>query len=358
MSDTQDDSQKTEEPTARKLSEARKKGQVAQSKEVTNLASFVGLTFLVATLGPYMALQLHGSLAVVMEQAALADIDAGSAGEILMDVTADALIALAPAFAIFVVLALAANLGQTGILFTTQPITPKIEKISPLAGFKRLFSLKSLVEFIKGVIKLAIVAWIAYYLMAPELDRAEQLMDMDVIDVLAEIYWLVIRLMIGVVAFMLVVAVADYVYQRFEYMKQLRMSRQEIRDEHKQSEGDPQVKARLRQIRMDRARRRMMAAVPTADVVVTNPTHFSVALRYDSETMAAPSVVAKGVDTVAFRIRELAKQHDVPIVENPPLARALFAGVEIDQQVPEAHFKAVAQVISYVYRLKGRTIGG
>jgi flagellar biosynthesis protein FlhB len=214
------------------------------------------------------------------------------------------------------------------------------------------------VEFIKGVIKLAIVAWIAYYLMAPELDRAEQLMDMDVIDVLAEIYWLVIRLMIGVVAFMLVVAVADYVYQRFEYMKQLRMSRQEIRDEHKQSEGDPQVKARLRQIRMDRARRRMMAAVPTADVVVTNPTHFSVALRYDSETMAAPSVVAKGVDTVAFRIRELAKQHDVPIVENPPLARALFAGVEIDQQVPEAHFKAVAQVISYVYRLKGRTIGG
>ena len=177
---------------------------------------------------------------------------------------------------------------------------------------------------------------------------------MDVRQLLEEIQTLVVRLLIGAAAIMAVIAVADYIYQKYEHIKQLKMSRQEIRDEHKQSEGDPHVKARLRQIRHERARQRMMSAVPQADVVVTNPTHFAVALKYDTETMAAPVVVAKGVDNVAFRIREVADENDVPIVENPPLARALFGGVELDQQIPEEHYQAVAQIISYVYRLKGR----
>lgn len=358
MSDAQDASQKTEEPTDRKLSEARKKGQIAQSKEVSNFASLLGMTIVVAVIAPFTALYLHGTLAGVIEHAAVVHIDAGSTGEILFDLTLHSLIALSPVLALFVVLALAAGLGQSGFLLTTDPITPKLEKISMIAGVKRLFSLKSIVEFIKGILKLSIVAVIAYMLVAPEMDRAEELLDMDVVDVLREIQTMIIHLMIGVLIFMLAVAVADYVYQRYEHMKQMRMSRQEIRDEHKQSEGDPQVKARLRQIRVERARRRMMAAVPRADVVVTNPTHFAVALQYDTKVMAAPTVVAKGADAVAFRIREVATQSGVPIVENPPLARALFAGVEIDQQIPEAHFKAVAQVISYVYRLKGRTLPG
>lgn len=357
MSDSQDDSQKTEEPTARKLSQAREKGQITQSKEVSNFASLAGMTFVVAAIAPFMALYLYRSLAGVIEHAAVVRIDAASTGEILFDLTVDALIALSPALALFMVLGLAAGLGQSGFLLTTEPIMPKLEKISPLAGVKRLLSLKSLVEFVKGILKLSIVAAIAYSLVSPELDRAEELLAMDVIDVLREIQTLIVRLMIGVLVFMFVVAASDYVYQRFEYMKQMRMSRQEIRDEHKQSEGDPQVKARLRQIRVDRARRRMMAAVPKADVVVTNPTHFAVALQYDTKVMAAPTVVAKGADAVAFRIREVAEANGVPIVENPPLARALFAAVEIDQQIPETHYKAVAQVISYVYRLKGRTIG-
>lgn len=358
MSDAQDDSQKTEEPTPRKLSEARKKGQIAQSKEVSNFAALFGMTFVVAVIAPFMVLHLYGSLAGVIEHAAVVRIDPASTGEILLDLTLDALLVLAPALGLFMVLGLAAGLGQSGFLFTAEPIVPKLEKISPLSGVKRLFSLKSLVEFLKGILKLSIVAAIAYTLVSPELDRAEELLDMDVVDILSEIQTLIIRLMIGVLAFMFLVALSDYLYQRFEYMKQMRMSRQEIRDEHRQSEGDPQVKARLRQIRMDRARRRMMAAVPKADVVVTNPTHFAVALQYDTATMAAPTVVAKGSDAVALRIREVASEHDVPIVENPPLARALFAAVEIDQQIPEAHYKAVAQVISYVYRLKGRTVAG
>lgn len=211
-----------------------------------------------------------------------------------------------------------------------------------------------MVEFIKGILKLIIVGGIAYILLAPEFDRLEALLQMDVIDLLREIQVLIIRMMIGVVSIMAVIAALDYAYQRYEHLKQMRMSRQEVRDEYKQSEGDPQVKARLRQIRTERARTRMMAAVPQADVVVTNPTHFAVALQYDSESMAAPTVVAKGADDVAFRIRDIANDNDVPIVENPPLARALFAGVDIDQQIPEEHYKAVAQLISYVYGLKGR----
>ena len=356
MSDSQDDSQKTEEPTGKKLGDARKKGQIAQSKEVTNFASLLALTFAVTILAPYMAIQLYSSMAVVIEHAAVARIDAGSTSEILMGLVIDTFLALAPTLGTVMVLGVAATLGQSGILFTTDPIMPKLEKLSPLAGFKRLFSLKSIVEFIKGIIKLAIVAFIAYVLMSPELDRAEELLTMDLIEVLKEIQTLVIRLMMGVLAFMAVVAIADYIYQRYEHYKQLRMSRQDIRDEHKQAEGDPQIKARLRQIRADRARRRMMAAVPKADVVITNPTHFAVALQYDTSAMAAPVVVAKGSDAVAFRIREVAKEHKVPIVENPPLARALFASVEIDEQIPEIHYKAMAQVISYVYRLKGRTL--
>lgn len=356
MSDSQDASEKTEEPTGKKLSDARKKGQIAQSKEVTNFASLLALTLSVTILAPYMALQLYTAMAVVIEHSAVARIDAGSVGEILTGLVLDTMLAIAPTLGTVMVLGLSASLFQSGILFTTEPIMPKFEKLSPLAGAKRLFSVKSLVEFGKGIIKLSIVAYIAYVLMSPELDRAEDLLDMDVVDILREVQTLVIRLMFGVLGFMSVVAVADYVYQKYEHTKQLRMSRQDIRDEHKQSEGDPQVKARLRQIRADRARRRMMAAVPKADVVVTNPTHYAVAMVYDTAAMAAPVVVAKGSDAVALRIREVAKEHNVPIVENPPLARALFASVEVDEQIPEIHYKAMAQVISYVYRLKGRTL--
>ncbi len=358
MSDSQDDSQKTEEPTPRKLAEARKKGQVAQSKEVPNFASLLGLTFMVAALAPFIASQMFDTLSRVIDQAGMVHIDAASTGEILFDLTLDSLIALSPVFGMFIVLALLANLGQSGFMFTVEPIMPKLEKLSPISGLKRMFSLRSVVEFLKGIVKMSIVAAIAYILLSPELERAEILIDMDPIEVLLEIRTLIILLMIGVLGFMFVVAIADFLYQRFEFMKQMRMSRQEIRDEHKQSEGDPHVKARLRQIRMDRARRRMIAAVPQADVVVTNPTHYAVALKYDTETMAAPTVVAQGSDAVALRIRDVANENGVPVVENPPLARALFAGVELDQQIPETHYKAVAQVISYVYRLKGRKMAG
>lgn len=356
MSD-QDQSEKTEEPTPKKLADARKKGQIPNSKEVNSFALLLGATLLVGIAGPFVAIRVFGTLAGLVDKSGSMPIDTGNTGEILFDAVSSVLIAMSPVFAALIVLAIAASMAQSGVLFSTESIQPKLDKISPIKGFGRLFSLRSLVEFLKGIAKLIVVGAVAITLVLPELDRLEVIVQMDVRQLLEEIQTLVIRLLMGVVAIMAVIAIADYVYQKYEHIKQLRMSRQEIRDEHKQSEGDPHVKARLRQIRTERARQRMMAAVPQADVVVTNPTHFAVALQYDTEVMAAPTVVAKGADNVAFRIREVADEHDVPIVENPPLARALFGGVDLDQQIPEEHYQAVAQIISYVYRLKGKRMG-
>ena len=190
----------------------------------------------------------------------------------------------------------------------------------------------------------------------PQLDRVEILMQMDVAQTADETRLLIAQMFVVAIFVMGIIAGLDYMYQRYEFLKQMRMTKQEVKDELKQSDGDPLVRGRLRQIRADRARARMMAAVPTADVVVTNPTHFAVALKYESEIMSAPKVVAKGVDEVAFRIRDLANDNDVPIVENPPLARALFAAAELDDEVPSEHYKAVAEIISYVFQLKNKKL--
>jgi flagellar biosynthetic protein FlhB len=207
-------------------------------------------------------------------------------------------------------------------------------------------------EFVKGSAKIAIVGAMAYYLLRPEFDGLERFFGFDMVALLAVLKTLTIRLIAGVLAVLAAVAALDVFYQRMSRLRRLRMSREELRDEYKESEGDPLVKGRLRQLRMERARRRMMQEVPKADVVITNPTHFAVALRYDQTAMGAPKLVAKGADLVARRIRELAEEHKVPIVSNPPLARALYAGVEIDQEVPPEHYKAVAEIIGYVMRLR------
>ena len=191
-------------------------------------------------------------------------------------------------------------------------------------------------------------------LMMPSFNGLEQLVRMEIVAMPAILYTLTVKLLVGVLAIVTVIAVVDFLYQKFEFMKQMRMSRQEIKDEMKQSDGDPMVKQRLRQIRMERARQRMSAAVPGSSVVITNPTHYAVALKYELGEMDAPVLVAKGQDFIAAKIREIAKENDIPIVENPPLARALYAGVEIDEEIPGEHFKAVAEIIGYVMRLKGK----
>ena len=350
----EDDSQKTEEPTGRKLSQARDKGQVANSKEVSNFVVILGLAFVVGALGPYVVGDINKTLAGIMINSWQIPINQGSVGQLLQDTVFAIILAIIPIFGLFVVLTAGANLAQVGFLFTTEPMTPKLDKLNPISGMKRLFSLKSIVEFLKSIAKLIIVGTIVLIILIPQIDDVALLMDMSLSDVMSEAQSVVLMVTIGVASAMAVIAGLDFAYQRYEHIKSLRMSKQELKDEYKQTEGDPHVKARLRQIRAERARQRMMAAVPQADVVVTNPTHFAVALQYDQDAMGAPVVVAKGADEVALRIREVANENDVPIVENPPLARALFNGVEIDQEIPEDHYKAVAKVISYVYSLKKR----
>lgn len=351
MSENQDESQKTEEPTPRKLEEARKKGQVSTSKEVNSFAILLGAGAVVMA-SPWLIQPGLEAFRGLIEVATSVTVDRGAVQSVFIDLLLAALLTAGPVFALLMFIAVAANIAQSGFIFSADPLKFELNRISPISGFKRLFSLKSVVELLKGVFKMVLVAAVVWWILVPEMARLESLLRMDVAELLGLVLVLITRLMIAVLALLAAIALIDYLYQRYEFMKQMRMTLQEVKDEFKQSDGDPQVRARLRQIRAERARQRMMQAVPTADVVVTNPTHFAVAMKYDESTMAAPRVVAKGADEVAFRIRELAGEHEIPLVENPPLARALFDTVEIDQEVPPEHYKAVAEVIGYVMRLR------
>ena len=356
MAEDQDQSQKTEEPTPRRLEEARKKGQIASSREINHWFMILAGAVAAVALFPMFGRELLLSLNRFIEQPDRIAVDANGLGSVLGDAVGDVLLAFLPIVALLVVAAFLSGIVQSGFLISAERIQPKLEKISLLKGTKRLFSLKSIMEFVKGVIKLAIVGAVATILLLPVFDDVQRMTQMSMAGIVDLIHGLVIRLLMGILAVMTAIAGLDFLYQRFEHLKSLRMSRQEVKDEMKQSEGDPQVKAKLRQIRTERARKRMMAAVPDADVIITNPTHFAVALTYDPADMLAPRVLAKGADELAQRIRTVAEEHDIPLVENPPLARALYDVVDIDAEIPPEHYKAVAEIISYVFRLKGKTM--
>jgi len=349
-----DDSQKTEDPTPKKLDEARKRGQIALSREVNNWVMIFAGTVLVMTLSGSTFSQLKDMMTVYIEQAhALPQMPGGMSIVLGGAVKKVAMIMLLP----FLLLMVAAFLGpflQVGPLFAPEVIKPDISKISLMKGFARLFSLRSLVEFAKSLLKLAIVGTVAFVIISPYFDKFEHMVDMPLFMVLAELKYLVVRMLMGILIVLSIIAGSDMIYQRHEYNKKMRMSLQEVRDEYKQSEGDPHIKGKLRQLRMEKARKRMMQEVPNADVVITNPTHYSIALKYNPEESPAPIVIAKGIDEVALRIREVAKENNIVLYENRPLARALYDVVEIDEMIPTEHFKAVAEVISYVFKLKGK----
>ena len=352
MAEGEDKSQKTEDPTQKKLEDARKKGQVASSREVNHWFMILAGTLAVVMFVPAMMRDLAASLGQILGSVHAITIDGSGLRELGKTVIGTAAVALFPVVLLFIAAALSASLVQHGPIMSAEKIRPKLENLSLKKGFDRMFSARSLVEFVKGVLKLAIVTFIAIVLIAPEMDRIIASPGLEPLQILDLLWTLTIRMLAGVCAVITVIAGIDLIYQKFEFQKSMRMSKQEIKDEMKQSEGDPMIKARLRQLRVDRARKRMMASVPEADVVITNPTHYSVALKYDPDTMPAPRLLAKGVDSIALKIREVAEENNIAIVENPPLARALHAGVEIDKEIPETHYKAVAEVIGYVWRLK------
>jgi flagellar biosynthetic protein FlhB len=353
MSEDSDDSSKTEEASSRKLDEAREKGQVVHSREVTSWFGMLAIAATVMLLAPPAAKSLTLSLTRYIESPHLIRVD-GTLAASLLETLGDAALVLAAPLGLALLAGVGGTLAQNGLVFATERLMPKLDHISPMKGWSRMVSVNNMVEFAKGLGKIAMVGAVAFWLLAPEIDSLGLTPTLEPADVLGELHRLILRLVLGVAAALAAIAIFDFGYQRFSFLKSLRMTKQEVKEEYRQTEGDPMVKGKLKQIRMERARKRMMAAVPDASVIITNPTHFAVALKYEMGDQSAPRVVAKGADVIAAKIREIAQANGVPLVENPPLARALYAAVEIDQEIPPEHYKAVAEVISYVFRLKGK----
>ena len=346
--DRPDESQKTEEPTAKRLEDAHKKGDVPKSQEISNWFILAAGTAALVFMVDGTTARVTDAVMPFIESPHMIPTDGHHIVEASRLLILDLVVALLFPLGLFVIAAIAGNMIQHPPIFTTEKMQPKLEKISPISGFKRIFGTMALVNFAKGLAKLTIVGLIATVIVASEQELLMNILRFELNDTMDAILGLAIRMMGGILAVLAVIAILDFAYQQFDFTKRQRMTKQEVKDEHKQMEGDPMVKARLRQIRMERSRQRMMAEVPEASVVITNPTHYAVALKYESGTMHAPLVVAKGVDAVALRIREMAGEHDVPIVENPPLARSLHASVELGEEIDPDHYKAVAAVISYV----------
>jgi len=356
MADEQDRSQKTEEPTQRKLEEARRKGDLPVSRDVASLTLVLGCLILVGGLGPWLAGRLADLLLPFAEHADGMLLDSpADAWHLLAHVTGRAGLLLLPVAVILVAGALLAFVAQNGIVASAERIQPKLDRLSPIAGVKRVFSLRNLVEFLKGLAKISAVGVALAITIAPVLDRLEAITLADAAALPDLLTGLLVRLLLAVLVASLAIALVDLVWQQVEWRRQQRMSLQELKDEFRQTEGDPHVKGRIRQLRRERARNRMFQELPTATVVITNPTHYAVALRYDLSKAPAPVCVAKGVDLVARRIREKAAEHQVPLVENPPLARTLHASVDIGEEVEPEHYMAVAEIITVVLAAKARS---
>lgn len=354
--DSQDKSSKTEEPTPKKLEDARKKGQVVQSREIGHFFIILAFTGIVVMFAPSMARDFIAFMHHFLSQPDQIPMTSGAVTSLIRDMLGHLFSLIALPIVLLIAAALAPAVIQNKFFFALERIKPKLEKISPIKGFGRMFGLKAFVEFLKSVIKISLVAAIAFFVISPSYDQLVLTNNINIVDSLSLLSHHLLRLLLAVSFFLLLISFLDYTYQRFEFLKNLRMSRQEIKDEHKQQEGDPHMKAKRRQIARERAQNQMMANVPKADVVITNPTHYAVALKYEQGEMHAPTVVAKGVDKVAARIRESAEEHKVPIMRNPPLARALYDTTDIDEEVPVKHYEAVAKIISHVYKLKGKQL--
>jgi len=354
VAEDQDDSQKTEEPTAKRLADAIEKGDLIKSQEIVSWMTLAAGALLLMVLAGPMSRQLAMAMKLFLEAPEAMATDPASLialfGQLLRHI---AVILSMPAL-LLIGAGLAGHMIQHRPMLSLEKIKPKLDKLSPIAGMKRLFGGAAVANFLKGLAKLLIVGAAAFAVLWPERMKLGLLISADPAALLPAALSLSVKVLATALAILGVVAAVDYFFQRQAFYKRNRMTKHEIKEEFRQTEGDPMVKAKIKQIRSEKARQRMMAAVPGATVVVTNPTHYAVALKYEQGAMAAPRCVAKGIDAIALRIRETAEEHKVPIIEDPPLARALYASVELDAEIPPEHYKAVAGVIGYVMRLKTR----
>lgn len=344
--------EKTEQATPRRREQAREKGQVFKSIDLTSaliiLACFGALKFT----APYILGSLEEFTAKYLINKVAADFTAAYVHAMFIDCLIIIAKASLPIVATAMLAGLVGNLLQVGFIFSGEAIGFKLERIDPIEGFKRIFSKRAMVELVKSLLKIGMTGYVVYKVGMAHLSLFPRFMDMDIPQILANLGSMIFEMAMKVGLIMLVLGIIDYLYQRWEYEQSLKMSKQEVKEEYKQMEGDPLIKSKQKQKQREMAMRRMMAEVPRADVVITNPTHFAIALRYDPDNMSAPAVVAKGQDFVALRIKEIAKESKVAIVENPELARALFYVTDIGSSIPEDLYQAVAEVLAFVYRQK------
>ena len=357
MAEEADKDDKTEEPSQRRLEQAIERGDVAKSQELNSLFVLAAGTLAIMISGAGATRDLALSLRGFLEHAHEMPTSGSGLTRLFTHALMSGLWAVALPLAFVVVAGVGANLAQHRIVLSTEGLTPKLSRLSPLSGLARVFGREALVNFIKGLFKIGVVGAVVWIVMRGERDRLDAITRSEVSSLLPITMAVLLKVFGYVLAVYAFIAMGDFLYQRYTWHQRQRMSRQELKDEYKETEGSPEIKGRLAKIRRERAKQRMMAAVPKASVVITNPTHYAVALRYE-RGMAAPVCVAKGVDLVALRIREIANDHRIPIMENRPLARALHKAVEIDDEIPEEHYKAVAEIIGLVMRLRSKAGAG
>jgi flagellar biosynthetic protein FlhB len=353
MADEKDQNEHSEDPTQRRLDEALKRGDVVKSHEVNTWFIIAATTLIVMGFSGSMTLDLTKTMRGVIANSYRLPADGAGLSRLFEMISVEVLAATAIPLLLLALAAVGGNLIQHRLVWSFEQLTPKFSKISPIAGAKRLFSKQALMGFVKGLIKLVLIGGVLFMLMWPERSRMENMVSFDPASILTLTRSLSLKLLGSVVAIMAIVAAVDYLLMYRQWYERQKMSLLELKDEFKDTEGDPKIKARIRQLRQARMKKRMMAAVPKATVVITNPTHYAIALQYE-RGMNAPICVAKGIDALALKIREVAGKHGVPIIENPPLARVLHATVDIDDEIPAEHYQAVADVIGYVMRLKAQ----
>jgi len=352
MADNEQGQEKTEQATDKRREESREKGQVAKSREIPSVAVLFACLIYFHFNAAGLLQKIMAIMSSSFRTAGQVVIDMDNAPSLLTGYIFKVFFLLLPLLGIISFVALAANVLQVGMLFSTSAIQPEFSKLNPMKGLKNLFSLRSGVELIKNIIKLSIVGFVAYQVVGDEIKNCLTLAEHSVWGILIYVGKISFKILITTGWVLVILAILDYLYQRWEYEKNLRMSRQEIKDEFKNTEGNPVIKARIKRLQREMARKRMMAAVPTADVVITNPTHLAVALKYEQTKKSAPCVVAKGAGIIAEKIRALARENNIPLIEDKPLAQVLYKVVKVDDSIPENLYRSVAEVLAYVYSLR------
>jgi flagellar biosynthetic protein FlhB len=348
--------ERTEAATPRKLQQLKDKGRVVRSNDLIMAGGLLAGFLVLQSFGGAAAAELRGDMERQFSTLLRADFTDATLTDLWLSVGMLFFRVMVPLVALMVV-GVVLNVGQTGLAVNGRGLTPQFSRLNPLDAAKRIFSMHGLVELGKTLLKAALVAFVLYHLTVESIPALAALAAADLRTTGPQLAALMMRLGMMAAAALLVLGILDYGYQRWEFIRESRMTKDEVREEFKETEGDPKIKGRIRQLQRKLASRRMMQDVPKADVVVTNPTHLAVALAYRSGEMGAPRVIAKGADAVALRIREIAREHDVPLLENKPLARALYASVEVGTEIPIELFQAVAEVLAYIYALKGAGTG-